>query len=120
MAQESWSDVRASGNFDEVRGTDHGAFRNERVACCVDLLLTSTNLPSYCLRRGIAFELERSVSVETRKWFMGHKDSKAFEAYQSKIATVDLQSIFRGLEQNSSTIKISSISLANVAGAQCA
>jgi len=52
------------------------------------------------MRRGVAYYLNRSADVDTRKQLMGHREnSRVFSAYQAKTAQFDIQALLRGAQQ---------------------
>ncbi|KAK9360820.1 hypothetical protein V1504DRAFT_433356 [Lipomyces starkeyi] len=92
-------------------------FRNwlnlvSRAAGIVDVRVTSR-----CMRRGVAYHLNRSTDTDTRKQLMGHREnSRVFSAYQAKTAQVDSQAILRRVHETDVTI-YSSIVNGSIPGA---
>jgi hypothetical protein len=80
--------------------------RRLRFACGFEHRLTG-----YAWRRGAAYILDANATIECRKYLMGHhSNSKTFSSYQSKVADVDLQGLYRGAEKRDLT-RVMGISL---------
>lgn len=59
-----------------------------------------SRMSGYAWRRGVAYLLDAQTSAGARRYLMGHKsNSEIYSAYMSKTSPVDLQGIFRNLEQ---------------------
>jgi hypothetical protein len=69
------------------------------------------------MRRGVAYHLNRSTDIDTRKQLMGHREnSRAFSAYQAKTAQFDTQALLRCAEKTDVLI-FSSIINGSIPGA---
>ncbi|KAK9429805.1 hypothetical protein V1505DRAFT_373058 [Lipomyces doorenjongii] len=79
--------------------------------------IVDTAVTSRCMRRAVAYHLNRSTDVDTRKQLMGHREnSRVFSAYQAKTAQVDTQAILRGVHETDVTMH-SSIVNGSIPGA---
>jgi hypothetical protein len=57
-------------------------------------------MSGYAWRRGVAYLLDAQTSAGARRYLMGHKsNSEIYSAYMSKTSPVDLQGMYRNLEQ---------------------
>ncbi|KAK9244338.1 hypothetical protein V1506DRAFT_507590 [Lipomyces tetrasporus] len=79
--------------------------------------IVDTRVTSRCMRRAVAYYLNRSTDIDSRKQLMGHREnSRVFSAYQAKTAQVDTQAILRGAPETDITM-YSSIVNGSIPGA---
>ncbi|KAK9244339.1 hypothetical protein V1506DRAFT_541711 [Lipomyces tetrasporus] len=79
--------------------------------------IVDTRVTTRCMRRAVAYHLNRCTDIDTRKQLMGHREnSRVFSAYQAKTAQADTQAILRGAHETDITM-YSSIVNGSIPGA---